>query len=136
MGLYVDVLLTFFRACMQVQDIFVPPLIISRRTLPLSLFIYLSGCISHCPPPPFQQSGLVQICNYEISFYYSSRQISSGNRIFFISNKLRGNFQYTKQCTCLQFSLDRSRIHEHTVSLRFLGIILRVLRLEVSVFNV
>jgi hypothetical protein len=27
---------------------------------------------------------------------------------------------------------DRSRIHEHTISLRFLGIILRVLRLEVS----
>jgi hypothetical protein len=30
----------------------------------------------------------------------------------------------------------RSRIHEHTISLRFLGIILRVLRLEVSVYNV
>ena len=30
----------------------------------------------------------------------------------------------------------RSRIHECTVSLRFLGIILRVLRLEVSVHNV
>jgi hypothetical protein len=28
----------------------------------------------------------------------------------------------------------RSRIHEHTVSLRFLGIILRVFRLEVSVW--
>jgi hypothetical protein len=32
--------------------------------------------------------------------------------------------------------LYRSRIHEHTISLRFLGIILRVLRLEVSVDNV
>ncbi len=32
--------------------------------------------------------------------------------------------------------LYRSRIHEHTISLRFLGIILRVLRLEVSVYNV
>ncbi len=31
---------------------------------------------------------------------------------------------------------SRSRIHEHTISLRFLGIILRVLRLEVSVYNV
>ncbi len=30
----------------------------------------------------------------------------------------------------------RSRIHEHTILLRFLGIILRVLRLEVSVYNV
>jgi hypothetical protein len=30
--------------------------------------------------------------------------------------------------------LPRSRIHERTVSLRFLGIILRVLRLEVSVW--
>ncbi len=29
-----------------------------------------------------------------------------------------------------------SRIHERTISLRFLGIILRVLRLEVSVYNV
>jgi hypothetical protein len=29
-----------------------------------------------------------------------------------------------------------SRIHEHTISLRFLGIILRVRRLEVSVYNV
>jgi hypothetical protein len=31
---------------------------------------------------------------------------------------------------------SRSRIHEPTILLRFLGIILRVLRLEVSVFNV
>jgi hypothetical protein len=30
----------------------------------------------------------------------------------------------------------RRRIHELTISLRFLGIILRVLRLEVSVYNV
>jgi hypothetical protein len=30
----------------------------------------------------------------------------------------------------------RSRIHERTTSLRFLGIILRVLKLEVSVYNV
>ncbi len=29
-----------------------------------------------------------------------------------------------------------SKIHERTISLRFLGIILRVLRLEVSVYNV
>jgi hypothetical protein len=29
-----------------------------------------------------------------------------------------------------------SRIHERTISLRFLGIILRVLRLEVYVYNV
>ncbi len=29
-----------------------------------------------------------------------------------------------------------SRIHERTISLRFLGIILRVLRLEVSIYNV
>jgi hypothetical protein len=36
----------------------------------------------------------------------------------------------------LVLSVSRSRIHEHTVSLRFLGIILRVLRLEVSVNNV
>ncbi len=33
-------------------------------------------------------------------------------------------------------SLPRSRIHELTISLRFLGIILRVLKLEVSVYNV
>jgi hypothetical protein len=32
--------------------------------------------------------------------------------------------------------LNRSRIHEHTISLRVLGTILRVLRLEVSVYNV
>jgi hypothetical protein len=30
----------------------------------------------------------------------------------------------------------RSRIHERTISLRFLGIFLRVLRLEVSIHNV
>jgi hypothetical protein len=30
----------------------------------------------------------------------------------------------------------RRRIHERTISLRFLGINLRVLRLEVSVYNV
>jgi hypothetical protein len=33
-------------------------------------------------------------------------------------------------------SLPRSRIHELTISLRFLGIILRVLRFEVSLYNV
>ncbi len=32
--------------------------------------------------------------------------------------------------------LARSRIHEHTISLMFLGIILRVLRLAISVYNV
>jgi hypothetical protein len=31
---------------------------------------------------------------------------------------------------------SRSQIHERTISLKFLGIILRVLRLEVSVYNV
>ncbi len=30
----------------------------------------------------------------------------------------------------------RSQIHEHTVLLKFLGLILRVLRLKVSVYNV
>jgi hypothetical protein len=34
------------------------------------------------------------------------------------------------------FSLNRSRIHERTIALRFSGRILRVLRLEVSVYNV
>ncbi len=33
-------------------------------------------------------------------------------------------------------SESRSRIHERTILLRFLGIILKVLRLEVSVYNV
>jgi hypothetical protein len=32
--------------------------------------------------------------------------------------------------------LSRSRIHERAILLRFLGIILRVLRLEISVYNV
>jgi hypothetical protein len=36
----------------------------------------------------------------------------------------------------LLFALYRSRIHERTNSLRFMGIIWRVLRLEVSVYNV
>jgi hypothetical protein len=31
---------------------------------------------------------------------------------------------------------SRSRIHKRKISLRFLGIILRVLRLEVSIYNV
>jgi hypothetical protein len=31
--------------------------------------------------------------------------------------------------------LSWSRIHERTISLRFLGIIFRILRLEVSVYN-
>jgi hypothetical protein len=31
---------------------------------------------------------------------------------------------------------SRSRIQENTISLRFLGIILRLLRLEVSIYNV
>ncbi len=33
-------------------------------------------------------------------------------------------------------AVSRSRIHERTILLRFLGIILRVLRPEVSVYNV
>jgi hypothetical protein len=37
----------------------------------------------------------------------------------------------------LQFqTMTRSQIHERTISMRFLGITLRVLRLEVSVYNV
>jgi hypothetical protein len=36
----------------------------------------------------------------------------------------------------LEVNEDRSRIHERTILLRFLGIILRVLRLEISVYNV
>jgi hypothetical protein len=35
-------------------------------------------------------------------------------------------------CTIL-YNVTRSQIHERTISLRFLGIILRVFRLEVSV---
>jgi hypothetical protein len=34
------------------------------------------------------------------------------------------------------FHVNRSRIHERTISLRFQDIILRVLRLEVSLYNV
>jgi hypothetical protein len=37
-----------------------------------------------------------------------------------------------QQCTYM----TRNRIHERTISLRFLGIVLRVLRLEVSEYNV
>jgi hypothetical protein len=36
----------------------------------------------------------------------------------------------------ISFKFTRRRIHEHTNSLRFLDIILRVHRLEVSVYNV
>jgi hypothetical protein len=36
----------------------------------------------------------------------------------------------------VHLTLTQSRIHERTISLRFLGIILRVLRLEVSIYNV
>jgi hypothetical protein len=36
----------------------------------------------------------------------------------------------------LTIDVHGSRIHERTISLRFLGIILRFLRLEVSVYNV
>jgi hypothetical protein len=39
------------------------------------------------------------------------------------------------QYVCVH-GVARSQIHERTISLRFLGIILRVLRLEVSVYNV
>jgi hypothetical protein len=46
--------------------------------------------------------------------------LQSGTKIFFLG----------------PFLPSRSRIHERTISLRFLGIILRVLRLEVSVYNV
>jgi hypothetical protein len=41
---------------------------------------------------------------------------------------------YTAQLADLMVS--RSRTHEHTISLRFLSIILRVLKLEVFVYNV
>jgi hypothetical protein len=51
---------------------------------------------------------------------------------FFIS----ASYSSSTSIFCQQLRLSRSRIHERTVSLRFLGIILRVLRLEVSVYNV
>ena len=61
---------------------------------------------------------------------------------FFVENSLTG-YEYLYRRTlsvkphrCFsqkRFEAYRSRIHEHTISLRFLGIILRVLRLEVSV---
>jgi hypothetical protein len=37
---------------------------------------------------------------------------------------------------CTEQHMYRSRIHECTILLRFLGIILRVLRFEVSIYNV
>jgi hypothetical protein len=48
------------------------------------------------------------------------------------SNDRQGQafFLYTFK---VEYGEYRSRIHERTISLRFLGIILRVLRLEVSV---
>jgi hypothetical protein len=48
---------------------------------------------------------------------------------------VRGDREFlcvTKVVHCSQY-LHRSRIHERTISFRFLGIILRVLILEVSV---
>jgi hypothetical protein len=44
-------------------------------------------------------------------------------------------FMYTARKHTVQCTLYGSRIHERTVSLRFLEIIFRVLRLEDSVFN-
>jgi hypothetical protein len=38
--------------------------------------------------------------------------------------------------TSVKYSKYRSHTHEQTISLRFLGIILRVLRLEVSKYNI
>ncbi len=49
-----------------------------------------------------------------------------------VRHKAAGHFVCTLWC-CL---LTRSRIHECTASLRILGIILRVLKLEVFVYNV
>ncbi len=43
---------------------------------------------------------------------------------------------YMNSATVHFFCLSRSQIHERTISLRFLGIILRVLRLEDSEYNV
>jgi hypothetical protein len=45
---------------------------------------------------------------------------------------------HVRQCaeTEVTKAETRSRIHESEISLRFLGIIFRVLRLEVSVYNV
>ncbi len=43
------------------------------------------------------------------------------------------NFVHTLQYNTL--FTTRSRVHEHTISLSFLGIILRVLRLEVSLYK-
>jgi hypothetical protein len=45
-------------------------------------------------------------------------------------------FFFKVRCSSGEISAkNRSRIHERTISLRFLSIILRVLRLEVSIYN-
>ncbi len=53
--------------------------------------------------------------------------------IKFSAKEVLGNFWHVQSPFVF---LTRSRIPECTISLRFLGIILRVLRLEVSVYNV
>jgi hypothetical protein len=72
-----------------------------------------------------------------------SRSVQSFEHLFSCSESSQDMFNkqhvstailHVLHCTHIQNS--RSRIHERTILLRFLGIILRVLRLEVSVYDV
>jgi hypothetical protein len=115
-------------SCVQVQGIFVPLPIISRRTLSIFLCLSISTL--------FNSLALVKSVMATSPFIFLCDKFPRGTAYFYFKSATRQLTVYTKHYTCLQFLLDRSRIHEHTVSLKFLGIILRVLRLEVSVLNV
>jgi hypothetical protein len=69
--------------------------------------------------------------------YSLSRPDDRSNNVYIYKFKYNVNGRYLQKSNCLNVGdtafLTGSRIHERTISLRFLGIILRVLRLEVSV---
>jgi hypothetical protein len=67
-------------------------------------------------------------------FYWKNYKYHVSKKIYFIFiHVLRTQiWKYQNDGWCV----SRSQIHERTISLRGLGIILRVLRLEVSVYNI
>jgi hypothetical protein len=69
---------------------------------------------------------------YSFSKQYKAVISRSGNELY----KEDRGIMFWSLLFCCRKLANRSRIHERTISLRFLAIILRVLRLEVSVNNV
>jgi len=86
---------------------------------------------------PFFPSSIILYKYWSNIFYKYLRQSSKNISSVFHnrSQELLRILLWEQHMSPINF-WDRSRIYKRTISLRFLGIILKVIRLEVSVYNV